>query len=352
MSAARRPPGGLLVTGATTPIGIRLCASLLGDPRTPWVLAVGLEPAGGALLPPDPRLVYRAVDLTRPRLAHELLFGPARDLGVEGIIHLSMHRSPRDRGREVHALNVDALRSLLELAERHPTIRRLVLRSHAEVYRVHPDLPTLVTEDHPLDLSPGAGQWVRDRVEADLTACARMGLSRLEIAVLRCAEVLAPGTGSQLWDYLSAPVCFRPLGYDPMMNVLSPEDAVDALTRAARARGVQGVFNVPGADTLPLSEAIRRAGRPGIPLPGAWITPLYRLRRRLESAEFSYGMNWMRFHFPSVLDGTRAQEVLGYSPRHPVAWEKVLGGDRRPGGGDSGTGDGEAASLTPGGRRR
>jgi UDP-glucose 4-epimerase len=76
----------------------------------------------------------------------------------------------------VHALNVDATRALLQLCERHPTIKRFVLKSYAEVYAVQHDLPVLIAEDHPLNLHPNAPQYVRDRVEADLHACVRMGL--------------------------------------------------------------------------------------------------------------------------------------------------------------------------------
>lgn len=312
------PLRGVLVTGATTPLGERLVRRFLADPQVRSVLAVAISPEG----PPmdDPRLVYRPVDLSKSRQTHELLFGPARDLGVEVVVHTSMHRSANERGSRVHAQNVDALRGLMELAERHPTLRRLVVRSHCEVYQIQHDLPVLITEEHPLNMHPGAPQWIRDRVEADLYACARMGMSRLELCVLRMAEILAPGTGSQLFDYLEAPVCLRPAGYDPMINVLSLDDAAQALEQAARAFGVLGAFNIPGADTLPMSVAIRRWGTVGIPAPGAVITPVYRLRRRLRGHDFSYGMNRRRFHYASVLDGSLARERLGYSPSHPLDW--------------------------------
>lgn len=312
------PLRGVLVTGATTPVGERLVRRFLEDPRIQSVLAVAIQPEG---LPfEDPRLTYRTVDLAHSRQTHELLFGAARDLGVEVIVHTSMHRSALDRGSRVRAQNVDALRGLMELAERHPTIRRLVVKSHCEVYQIQHDLPALITEDHPLNLQPKAPQWIRDRVEADLYACARMGMARLELCVLRMAEILAPGTGSQLFDYLEAPLALRPAGYDPMINVLSVDDAVEALERAARAFGVLGAFNVPGADTLPLSVCIQRWGTVGIPAPSAVITPVYRLRRRLRGHDFSYGMNRRRFHYASVLDGSLARERLGYVPSHPIDW--------------------------------
>lgn len=309
----------VLVTGAHTPTGQRLVHSLVADTRVRHVLAVdSTEPPE-----PPPRLANRLqtmkVDLRSSRTVRELLFGPARDLGVEVVVHLAQRGDARSRGRRVHKANVDALRSMLDLADRHPTIRRVVVRSFAVVYRVSMDLPTLVTEDHPLNLAPSAPQYVRDRVEADLTACTRMGLIQAEIVVLRCAEAMAAGTGSQLYDYLKAPVAFRPMGFDPMVNVATVDDLVAAVEAATHGSG-EGVFNIPGFDTLPLTAAAHKWGTRMLPMPGPLVQPLYNLRHRAVGSSFSYGLNRHRMHFGLVLDGTRARDVLGYTPRHPVHW--------------------------------
>lgn len=310
----------VLVTGATTPIGERLVRSLVSDARVGHVLAVDDRPPDHALpFSHGKRLTYKQVDLTRSRRVHELLFGPARDLGVEVVVHLSEHRRAFDKGRRVHAQNVEALRSMLDLSNRHPSIRRLIVKSHAVVYKVSLDLPILVSEDHPLAISSSAPQYVRDRVEADLTACASMGLIDCEIVVLRCAEALAPGTGSQLHSFLSGPVAFRPMGFDPMVNVATIDDIVRAAELSTHGSG-EGVFNIPGYDTLPLSVAIRKFGSRGVPTPGGLIRPLYALRHLTTGAQFNYGLNRNRMHLGLVLDGSRAAEVLGYRPQTPVAW--------------------------------
>jgi len=146
-------------------------------------------------------------------------------------------------------------------------------------------------------------------------------MSPVSIVVLRCAEVLAPGSGSQLWDYLQSRVCLRPLGFDPMINVLSVADAARAIRLAAAGAG-HGVYNVPGADTLPLSRIIARWGRRDVPVPGPLLAPLYRLRTWSVGFEFRYDLNLRRFHFGGVVDGTRARRELGYEPRHPIAWPR------------------------------
>jgi UDP-glucose 4-epimerase len=291
------------VTGATTPIGERLVRSLVADTRVKHVLAVAREPEDQALpFSHGQRLTYVQADLASGRRVRELLFGAARDLGVEVVVHLAQHRSARDRGRKVHAANVESLRSILDLANRHPTIRRVVVRSFAVVYKVAMHLPVLVTEDHPLNLSPTAPQFVRD-----------------EIVVLRCAEALGPGTGSQLFDYLDAPVAVRPAGFDPMVNVATVADMVAALEAATHGSG-EGVFNIPGHDTLPLSAACRKWGTVSIPAPGPMVGGLYGLRHMLTGSDFTYGLNRHSMHFGLVLDGTRARDVLGYEPRNPVDW--------------------------------
>ena len=81
-----------------------------------------------------------------------------------------------------------------------------------------------------------------------------------------------------------------------------------------------GVFNIPGADTLPLSRAIAEAERIEIPVPGPLLSPLYALRRKVAGFDFRYDMNTRRFHFGGTLDGRRAREHLGYVPRTPVMW--------------------------------
>ncbi|TNE86513.1 MAG: NAD-dependent epimerase/dehydratase family protein [Deltaproteobacteria bacterium] len=311
---------GVLVTGATTAIGERLVRALVADTRVRHVIAVGRSPETHALpFAHGDRLTYVHVDLAKSRRVHELLFGLARDLEIEVVVHLDQHQNAFNKGKRVHQETVEATRSILELSHRHPTIRRVVLKSYAEVYKVSLELPVLVTEDHPLNLDPRAPQYIRDRVEADLTACSRMGFLDAEVVVLRCAEALGPGTGSQLFSFLDAPLALRPAGFDPMVNVATIADIAVALELATHGSG-EGVFNVPGFDTLPLSESIRKWGTPCVPAPGPLIRNAYRLRHAVVGAGFSYGINRRRMHYGLVLAGNRAADELGYVPENPVDW--------------------------------
>lgn len=310
---------GVLVTGATTPLGARIVELLAARPDVDRVLAVGIEPEREAPAALKRGAVsYLQVDLTRSRNVRNLMFGPVFEHDVHTLVHTAQHRSARDEGSRVHKLNVKATRNLLYLAEQHPSIHRFVFRSSGVVYRIEASTPTLLREDRELDLSPQAPQWIRDRVEADLAVCARMA-GELDVVVLRCAEILAPGTGSQLLDYLSSRVCFRPLGFDPMLNLLTVEDAADAFLAGLDCEAT-GVFNIPGADTLPLSKVIAKWGRTEIPAPGPLLGPLYRWRSRVRGTDFLWRLNRNRFHTANLLDGARAERLLGYRPSHRIDW--------------------------------
>ena len=309
----------VLVTGAGAPIGEQLVRRLLDDSRVGHILAVTGNPVDTFPIASSERLTVVSVNLSRSRAVHRLLYVSAKALEIEVVIHTAMHHAATEEGAAVHAYNVESVRNLMSLCERHPSIERFVLRSAAAVYQIQRDLPVLIGEDHPLNMAGHAPQWVRDRIEADLSACVRMGMGTLAITVLRMAEVLAPGTGSQFFDYLESRVCFQPAGFDPMINLMTIDDAVFAMCAAIWSRE-QGVFNIPGADTLPVSTAISRWGRLALPAIGSVLSPLYRLRRRLTGHDFRYGMNRRLFLYSGVLDGNRARASLGYVPSHPIDW--------------------------------
>lgn len=306
----------VMVTGATTPLGLQLVAELAADPDVHAVLALGVEDEP----PPLPQGVrYERTDLARARHVRRLLSGPVRELEIDTIVHTALHRSATDEGRRIHKLNVESTRLLMRLASAAPGIRRFVYRSDACVYRVRVTAPQVLREDHPLELAPDAPQWVRDRVEGDVVACTWMGLADLRVIVLRCSEILTPGMGSQLLDWLRGRVCVRPLGFDPMLNILSMADACRAV-RLAIHSDEQGVLNITGADTLPLSQMAALCGKPCVTLPGPAVGAVYGLRARTNGGQFRYDMNRNRFHFGGVLDGSRAGDVLGYAPHHPISW--------------------------------
>ncbi len=320
----------VLVTDATTMLGAELALELLDEPGIDHVLAVGPDDHPSHLPAGEPRLTYVTAELTQPGAAHDVLFGPARELGINAVVHGPFLANAPFTRAQARSVNVDRTRELLLECERQTGVRSFVYRSVGDVYALRLSEPDPIDEDQPLELDAGSPHWVRDRVEADVAVHRHLGTSRLRIVVLRCAEVLAPGIGSRLWDYLRSPVCFRPLGCDPMINVLSPNDYVEALILALRGTA-EGIYNIAGADTLPLSRLVRNFGRFGAPVPGRLLSPLYQLQGRARGLDIRYDPTMRRFHFGRILDGSRALADLGYEPRSSVAQLVTCKRNRREG---------------------
>lgn len=258
------------------------------------VLVIGAERAlagaiAAALRPRDEVFEVEASAFARPREIHDLVGGFARAHGIEAVFH-----DPAPG----HAASSTAL--LLHACRDHSTIRRFVLRSCVEVYTRDRFEPILADEDAPLALAGG------DRVAADVTACAHAADGPLQVAVLRFADILDAEVPGPLVSYLSSRVCLRPLGFDPMIGVLSLVDAVSAAVLAIRSEA-RGAFDIPGAEALPLSLLLERCGRRSLAVPGVLVP------HELRGA----------FHLGTIQSGRRARLELGYRPDHRVAWENT-----------------------------
>ena len=117
----------------------------------------------------------------------------------------------------------------------------VILRSFTAVYGARGQNPNFLTEDHPLPPSPTLG-WVRDKLEAEQHAAAfARRYPGLSITVLRFAPLLGPGVHTfytRIFDHRVVPLL---MGYDPLVQLLHPEDALTAFLAAVEAarRGLQ-----------------------------------------------------------------------------------------------------------------
>ena len=193
-------------------------------------------------------------------------------------------------------------------------VRHLVLRSFTAVYGARGQNPSFLTEDKRPD-SGSRLAWVRDKAEAEEHA---FSFSRrypgLGVTVLRFATLLGPGVHSFYTRLLSKRAVAVLLGYDPLLQLLHPDDALEA-AMLALAQGPSQVVNVVPRTPLTLLTALHLADRVTLPVPHAVAYPLAELWWGTGVGEAPAGfLDYARF--PFVADGAKARRTLGFEPRY------------------------------------
>jgi nucleoside-diphosphate-sugar epimerase len=105
------------------------------------------------------------------------------------------------------------------------------------------------------------------------------------------------------------------MGYDPLLQALHPDDAVDALVRALDRPEAQGVFNIAPEGVVPLSTVRLLFGSLGIPVPHPLGYALYEAAW-LAGVGLMPGVHANYFRYLCVVDDAKARRVLGFSARY------------------------------------
>ena len=144
------------------------------------------------------------------------------------------------------------------------------MKSSTSVYGSAPRDPAVFTETTPPKSLPSGG-FAKDAVEVEGYV---RGFARrrpdVAVCVLRFANILGPAADSPLAEYFSLPVLPTVFGYDPRLQFVHEDDAIEVLRLAAHdpRRGTlnSGTFNIAGDGVLLLSQCSRRLGRPTVPV--------------------------------------------------------------------------------------
>jgi UDP-glucose 4-epimerase len=300
----------VLITGVSRFLGARLAAHLATDPGIDRVIGIDTVPPRTIDLPRLGRTEFVRADIRNPLIAK--VMAQAR---VTTVVHTALMASSRTVGgrASMQEMNVIGTMQLLAASQKSETVERVVVKSTTAVYGCGPADPAVFTED----MHPHAGAqagYAKDAVEVEGYV---RGFARrrpdLEITVLRLANVLGPSVDTALARYLAMPVIPSALGFDPRLQVLHEEDAVEAL-RLATVAPHPGVFNVAGEGAVTLSQIVRRAGRLRVPVPAAALSLVGTLVRN--GGLLDVTAQESRFlNFGRVVDTTRLREEFGYSPR-------------------------------------
>jgi UDP-glucose 4-epimerase len=307
-SGTLRRRGRIALTGAASCLGSRLLRRLVEQRGADDVVVIDVaRPPASAR-----RVRHHVVDLTLPA-ADRRLVDVLREEEVDTLVHAAFHTNPRRDAAYSHELESIGTLSVLAACA-SAGVSHVVQRSFTAVYGARGQNPSFLTEDDP-PRSDESFAWIRDKVEAEQHAAAfARRYPRMTVTVLRLAPLLGPGVYSFYTRLFSRPVVRVVMGYDPLLQLLHPEDALAAF-EAAIGQGLGGVYNVTPRDSLSLLTVLHLAEKVTLPVPH----PLaYALADALWAAGLGEApggfLDYVRFVF--VADGERARRELGLVPRY------------------------------------
>jgi UDP-glucose 4-epimerase len=296
----------VLITGVGSHVGSLLAQRLERDPEVEHVAGLDTRRPKVAL----ERTEFIAADIRDPKIGR--LIPPTR---VDTIVHEQIVRQPGPgmSSRAMHDVNVIGTLQLLAACERVPTLSTIVVRGSAGVYGAEPHAPQFFREEM-ARLFPLRTRFQRDVAEIenyfDTYARRHLGVS---CTMLRYQPAIGHGLRTQITRYLSQPVCPTYMGFDPRIQLVGIDDALEAIVAAVR-NPVHGAVNVAGPGTIGLSRMIRLAGRRALPIAaplfGAVTSAGQRLGLDTQSEDFQRLLRYGR-----GVDVRRLTDEVGYAPR-------------------------------------
>ena len=297
----------VLITGVGSHVGSLLAQRLEHDPDVEHVAGLDTRRPKVTL----DRTEFIEADIRDPEIAR--LIPPT---GADTLVHEQIVRQPGPgmSPRAMHDINVIGTLQLLAACERVPTVRTIVVRGSAGIYGAEPHAPQFFKEEM-ARLFPLRTRFQRDVAEIEnyFETYARRHTA-VSCTMLRYQPAIGRGLRTQITRYLTQSVCPTYMGFDPRIQLVDIEDALEALVAAVR-NPVPGAVNVAGPGTIGLSRMIRLAGRRALPIAsplfGAVTSSGQRLGLDAQSEDFQRLLRYGR-----GVDTRRLVEEVGYAPRH------------------------------------
>lgn len=296
----------VMVTGVSRYLGGRFTRLLQGDPGVDRVIGVDVVP------PHEPlgRAEFVRADIRNPIIAKVIA-----QASVDTVVHMGVIATPAGVGgrSSMKEINVIGTMQLLAACQKAASVRKLVVKSSATVYGSSPKDPAMFSEEMEPRSLPRSG-FAKDSVEVEGYV---RGFARrrpdVDVTMLRLANVVGPGIETALTAYFTLPAVPTPLGFDGRLQFVHEEDAIEVIRRTAVADH-PGTFNVAGAGVLLLSQAVRRTGRPALPVPAPFAANVGQVIRRTGLADLSAEQMSFLAH-GRVLDCSRLGDTVGFVPR-------------------------------------
>lgn len=296
-------PQRILITGVSNPIGAEVARRLA--PQVPYLFGCDVA---------DPVSALEEMDFVHADTRLSVIGKLIRQLRIDTVVHLAVMVDSPHEERSIHETDViGTMNVLIGCSPPSSPVRKLVIKSSQAIYGAGPSDPSFFSEDM-ANWDRYATGVTRDLLEMEQLV-SEFGLRNqaCDVTVLRIGYRVSEDTS--LGRYISLPIVATFAGFDPRLQLLHDDDAVEAIVRSV-VGSHPGVFNVAGQGVVLLSQAVDIMGgraAPILPPYGRWFSRLG--LRALANIEMpSHVADFLAFG--SVMDCARLSAEFGWSPAY------------------------------------
>ena len=298
----------IAITGTSGFVGSSLLRELDADPKVKRIIALDKRK------PPfeNRKTVFYRIDLTETLADAKIAEILARE-ECSTFIHSALPVTPMHDVSYAHELQSIGTMYALDACIA-TKVKKFILASPTDVYGARATNPNYLDEKAPL-LGGANSRFVGDKVDVEkqVERVARKHPEMI-ITVLRPCTILGPRVRNFKTTLLARPVVFTVMGYDPLFQFVHEDDVVRAF-RLVIDKDYPGVYNIVGSGVIPMSKALKIAGKISIPVVSSILYPASQLLWYVDVSPAPAGhLHYLKYL--CVADGERARRVLNFAPKY------------------------------------
>ena len=298
----------LLITGGSGYIGSCFIAAMAARDEVEEILDLDLRP------PRVPVAKVRYVERSVTEDLTDLFTDSERPIDVA--MHLAWNVDAlRDAGLQREICIGGTRRFLAGCAAGN--VKHVLYMSSGTAYGADPDQTEPYDESEPPHDHHGF-QYAAEKAEGE-ALCRAFVADRpgTLLQIVRPSVVGGPNVSNFIFRMMDKPVFFRPMGLDPLTQLVHEDDVAGALVAIVTSKA-EGAFNVGPDDAMTITETARLSGARTLALPFWLLRGLMALAWRLNLRQVTEAPAPFLYFaaYPWLVSNRRLREELGFTFRH------------------------------------
>lgn len=294
------------VAGTSGLVGSRLLAALAADNAIKKIIAIDTR---------GPRIKNKKIQFVDADIKEgesvEVLGKALAGFRCNTLIHAALPSEPSSNPDDLHELQTAGTMHLLLAAEIANT-NKLILSSTTEVYGALPDNPGYLEEDKPLRGGLHSS-FINDKIDAERQFVRfQKRFPKSVVTILRPCTIISNAASRSGSGFLSEPTVATVMGFDPLIQFIHINDLIRIFITVIE-KDFRGAFNLAGDGVLPLSRALKIAGKTNLPISSFLLYPVMGLLWHLNiGAAPAKHIDFVKYSF--VAETKKAKSVLKFDP--------------------------------------